>query len=335
MAKEYPLPLCIVGCGGYAKIVLDDIHDMTDVVQLYFASRNPDKAKKYNADYRGSGYFASYEEAAEDPRIKAMYFFTPHDVHVENVKLAAQHGKHILLEKPIGRTISEGKEIIKSARDANVKLMIAENFRFLPLIQKSKELISQGAIGELRMIRTQHEGYDSGAVGEWRSDIERNGGGRFIDGGIHYVDMLIYLAGVPEKIYAVTESPKVIPNHEGEDGIMAILNLPENVTGLVHYSGGTPIQEHHNWVQITGTAGSIGFDPQDSKLTLFKIDSKTEIEVGQSWRGVRGMIKEFQNCITHNRESSMSGHEGLVDLSVVLAAYRSVQDGNAVKVPAP
>ena len=49
----------------------------------------------------------------------------------------------------------------------------------------------------------------------------------------------------------------------------------------------------------------------------------------------RGMIKEFQNCITHNRESSMSGHEGLVDLSVVLAAYRSVQDGNAVKVPAP
>ena len=71
MAKEYPLPLCIVGCGGYAKIVLDDIHDMTDVVQLYFASRNPDKAKKYNADYRGSGYFASYEEAAEEDEEEA------------------------------------------------------------------------------------------------------------------------------------------------------------------------------------------------------------------------------------------------------------------------
>ena len=159
MTKQTRIPLCIVGCGGYAKIVLDNIHDMTDVVELYFASRDLYKAKTYSDDYGGSGYFGSYEEAAMDPRIQAMYFFTPHDLHLENVKLAACHGKHILLEKPIGRTISECEDVIKTACDANVKLMVAENFRFLPTIGKCKELISQGVIGELRVVRTEYEGY--------------------------------------------------------------------------------------------------------------------------------------------------------------------------------
>ena len=148
MTKQTRIPLCIVGCGGHAKIVLDNIHDMTNVVELYFGS---------------------YEEAALDPRIQAMYFFTPHDLHLENVKLAARHGKHILLEKPIGRTISEGEDIIKTACDANVKLMVAENFRFLPTIGKCKELISQGVIGKLRVVRTEYEGYDAGSVAGWRT----------------------------------------------------------------------------------------------------------------------------------------------------------------------
>ena len=334
MTKQTRIPLCIVGCGGYAKIVLDNIHDMTDVVELYFASRDLYKAKTYSDDYGGSGYFGSYEEAAMDPRIQAMYFFTPHDLHLENVKLAACHGKHILLEKPIGRIISECEDIIKTACDANVKLMVAENFRFLPTIGKCKELISQGVIGELRVVRAEHEGYDTGSVAGWRTSIARSGGGRFIDGGVHYVDIMVALAGVPESVYALTESPKVIPDHEGEDGIMVMARLPNNVTGLIHYSGGTPVNKPYNWVQITGTTGTLGFHPHGGDITLYTSVCKAAIQVGSDRIGVRGMVKEFRNCIIDDRESIMSGPEALKDLAVVLAAYRSAQQGTPIAVSA-
>ena len=332
MTDQTRIPLCIAGCGEYARTVLDDIHDMTDVVELYFASRDLLKAKAYSDDYGGSGYFGSYEEAALDPRIQAMYFLTPHDLHLENVKLAASHGKHVLLEKPIGRTISEGKAIIKTARDANIKLMIAENYRFLPTIEKCRELISQGLIGELRVVRTEHEGYDGDSVPGWRTELARSGGGRFIDGGVHNVDIMVALAGVPENVYAQVESPKVITDLEGEDGIMVMAKLPNNVTGLIHYSGGTPVNSTYNWAQITGTTGTLGFDPHGDEITLSTPTSETKIQVGSDKRGVRGMVKEFQDCIINNREPIMSGPEALKDLAVVLAAYQSAQEGTPVAV---
>ena len=334
MAKQTRIPLCIVGCGEYAKTVLDDIHDMTNVVELYFASRDLYKAETYSDDYGGSGHFGSYEEAALDTRIQAMYFLTPHDLHLENVKLAARHGKHVLLEKPIGRTISESKEIIKTACDANVKLMVAENYRFLPTIEKCKELISQGVIGELRVVRTEHEGYDADSVTGWRTELARSGGGRFIDGGVHNVDIMVTLAGVPESVYAQVESPKVITDLEGEDGIMVMAKLPNDVTGLIHYSGGTPVNNPYNWVQITGTTGTLGFDPHGDEITLYTPTSKAKIQVGPDKRGLRGMVKEFQNCIIDDREPIMPGPEALKDLAVVLAAYQSAQQGTPVPVSA-
>ena len=181
MSDDMRLALCIVGCGGYAKTVLNDIYEMTDVLDLYFASRDISKAKEYSEMYGGSGYFGSYEEAIADPRVQAAYFFTPHNVHLENTLLAAKHSKHILMEKPIARTIAESTKMIKVAQDAGVKLMVGENYRFVPAVRRAKEIIDQGNIGEVRVIQAYGESY--GAPTSWRTSIEMTGGGVFIDGG--------------------------------------------------------------------------------------------------------------------------------------------------------
>ena len=106
------LSICIVGCGKYAHTVMEYIGDMTDEVEFSFASREIDKAREYCEQYGGSAYYGSYEDAAKDPRIDAMYFITPHDLHLENARLAAKHGKHVLMEKPIARTVAEARELI-------------------------------------------------------------------------------------------------------------------------------------------------------------------------------------------------------------------------------
>ena len=72
--------------------------------------------------------------------------------------MAARHGKHILMEKPLARTVEEGERMIVTARQEGVKLMVAENYRFLPMVERSRQLIEGGALGNLRLIQIQAEG---------------------------------------------------------------------------------------------------------------------------------------------------------------------------------
>ena len=102
--------------------------------------------------------------------------------------LAARYGKHILVEKPIARTVAEGRAIIQGARTAGVTLMVAENFRFMAQVRRCKELVSGGEVGKLRHVQLQEEA--PFIPGGWRSDRSHNGGGVFIDGGIHKVHFL-------------------------------------------------------------------------------------------------------------------------------------------------
>lgn len=325
------ISLCIVGCGGYAKGVLNDVRDMTDVAEFFFASRDIKKAKAYCKQYGGVDYFGSYEEAASDPRVQAMYFFTPHHKHLENVQLAAKHGKDILMEKPIARTMLEAEEIIDTAESAGVKLMIAENFRFDPAVTKAKELIDAGEIGDLRFVDVRSEGYDISASG-WRLDRERTGGGRFIDGGIHYVDVLRNLGGHPEQVYAACHAPKIVPGIEGEDGITVTARFAGGLTGLIQYSGGTPIQRKWDEVRATGTRGQLQFGVFGNEVRLETPTGAQVFPVEPAFRGVRRMLREFYDSITEEREPIMSGQEGLNDLAVVLASFQSADTGGAVNL---
>jgi phthalate 4,5-cis-dihydrodiol dehydrogenase len=78
-----------------------------DEIERIFASRDVERARAYAETFWGSGVFGSYEAAAADPRVEALYLCTPHHLHREHVALAAQAGKHILVEKPIARTLAE------------------------------------------------------------------------------------------------------------------------------------------------------------------------------------------------------------------------------------
>ncbi len=326
------LSLCIAGCGSYARTVLRDIHDMTEDVRLFFASRDVKKAKEFCETYGGAGYFGSYEEAAADPRVEAMYFCTPHHLHLEHALLAARHRKHILMEKPIARTLAEARQMVQAARDSGVKLMVAENYRFLPTMEKCRQVMSQSgiaSIGQARLIQVNSESYM--VPTDWRTSADLNGGGTFIDGGIHFVDILVYLAGVPERVYAV-QPLQVFRQVEGEDGLVLVARLPGGAVGMVNFSRATPVTKPRVWVNVTCTGGSLSFAPYGNEVILDTPPAQRTITLPEARRGVRGMVREFRNSIREDREPRMSGEEGIKDLAVVLAAYESARLGQEVPV---
>ena len=321
------ISLCIMGCGDYAGKVLNEISDMTDLFDFYFASRDRTKAEAYCGRFAGAGAYGSYEEAASDPDIDAMYFFTPHHVHLENAVLAADNSKHILMEKPIARTLEEARQLIQVARDSRVKLMIAENFRFLPSIERCKSIIDAGEIGRLRQVQLDAEGF--GPSTEWRTDAALTGGGVFIDGGIHYVDALMTLGGYPKAVYAA-KPPQVHRASQGEDGMVMMARLPDGVLGLLNFSRATPLKEQRHRITVTGSKGTLTFNPMGDEIVFNSTVARKTIRLPKARRGVRPMLREFHSCISEDREPSMSGQEALKALAIVLAAYRSADGGGEV-----
>ena len=323
------LGLCVLGCGSFAATFARSIAELRGEVDLYFASRDLHRARDYADRFGGAGAFGDYAEAAADPRVDAVYVCTPHHLHREHVALAVGAGKHVLVEKPIAGTLADAQEIVRLSQTAGVSVMVAENFRFLPAVAESKRLVDEGRLGQVRLIQL-HEQYPFKAAG-WRSRSELNGGGVLIDGGIHKLSAVSYLTGQPNQVYAQQILPGQ-PGLEAEDGMVVTTRSPEGVVGLINHSWNIVPPQPHSWVSISGSTASVYFEVGRPWLRFTDANAETVVELESYSNGLVPMVKEFHRCILEARPPTMTAEEGLADLSLVLAAYESMESGLPVLV---
>lgn len=321
------LGLCVLGCGDFAATFARSIAELRGEIDLYFASRDLRKAHDYKARFNGIDAFGDYAAAAADPRVDAVYVCTPHHLHLEHIALAANEGKHALVEKPIAATLDDAQAMIRLADSAGVTLMVAENWRFHPAMLEAKRLVDAGRLGQVRLIQLQEE-YPFRPSG-WRNRAEFNGGGVLIDGGIHKVSALSYLAGRPRQIYA-HEVPSAQPWLEAEDGVVIMTKSDDGVVGVINHSWRVAPIQPHSWVSISGTTASLYFERGQPQLKVVDADSETLVDLDNYPGGFVPMVREFRNSIREGRQPSMSGAAGAADLALVLAAYESIESGRPV-----
>ena len=322
------LGLCIIGCGDFAWTFAGSMAGLREELDLYFASRDLSRAKFYATQFNGVDAFGSYEAAAADPRVEALYICTPHHLHLEHVRLAARVKKHILLEKPIAHTLADSQAIVAEAQSAGVTLMVAENYRFLSAVRKAKELVDEGRLGQIRLIQLQEQ-YPFQPAG-WRARAELSGGGVFMDGGIHKASLLAHLTGRPNQVYAVRLNPGQ-PDLEAEDGIVVLTQSSEGVAGVIVHSWSAAPVTPRPWVSIAGTEGTIYFELGPPWIKVMDQISEETIGLADDYRGLAPMVQEFRESIQERREPSMTGADGIDDLTLVLKAYESMELG----VPLP
>jgi len=318
------LALCIVGCGQFARTFVQSLQPVRDDLDLFFASRDGSRARAYAALFQGRGAFGSYEDAAADPRVEAMYLCTPHYVHQAHVALAAQAGKHILVEKPLARTLAEGQAIIAAAQRAGVTLMVAENARFMAAVRQCHALIAQGSVGDLRVVQLHEE--TPFQPGHWRSRRDLNGGGVLIDSGIHKVHLLRYFAGEPAHLYAVA-LPQALAQHEGEDGVVVMTRGASGVVGVIHHAWTSAQRPCPAWVAVSGTRGRITFEMGAPWLRLEQGSTTQTWQCADDANGLIPMVQAFRDSIRAGQAPETSGAEGFRDLEVVLKAYESMAQG--------
>lgn len=325
------LSLCVLGCGNYAATFARQLRMSAEPspVHLYFASRDRRRAQAYSRRYAGHGALGSYQEAVADPRIDACYVCTPHHLHLEHALLAISHGKHVLVEKPIARTVSDARRMIEAAASAGVLLMVAENARFLPVVRQCRQLMDDGLLGELRLAQLQQEG--PFRPGGWRASSKHMGGGLLIDGGIHLIDMMVHLAGRPVEVSAF-KLPHALPEMGGEDGLAMTARLPNGGLAFINYSWAATRRIPSAWVALSGSRAKVTFRPGQPTIALETVTTRRQWTYPEDRLGVGAMVKEFHDAISEGHRSGMSAEEAVYDLDIVLATYRSAETGAPVRL---
>ena len=322
--------LCVIGCGAFARTFARAIQGELEHIDLYFASRDASRAAAFSAEFHGADGFGSYESAVTDDRIDAVYVCTPHHLHLEHARLAANAGKHILLEKPLARTAQDARAIVAVAADAGVTLMVAENYRFMPPVIAAKDMVERGDLGTLRLVQLQ-EDFPFQPI-EWRNDSELNGGGVLIDGGIHKASLLAYLAGNPSEVYAA-EVPSAQPGLAAEDGVVAMLRYPNGMAGIINHSWSAGPHTPRPWVSLSGSKASAVFELGGDWIDTIGATGRHRQQLHNDRAGLAGMVREFRQSVQEGRPPAMNGDEGVRDVALVQTCYESIRTGSPVSFP--
>jgi len=147
--------------------------------------RDRTRAEQLSARFGAERACTSVEELLDDPSLDAVYISSPVHLHAEHAEAAASAGKHVLCEKPMGRTADDCRRILRACTDAGVHLEVCFVLRGWPIYQQVRRQIADGGLGRLVEIRAHLAKWTTRAPDEWRLDPRRAGGGALTFAGQH------------------------------------------------------------------------------------------------------------------------------------------------------
>lgn len=335
------MKIALIGCGGIARTHAQCFRNVAGgEVHLVAASRTADKARQAAGEIGAQGWLAPYSAALEAPDIAAVLILTPHHTHVELAAEALRRGKHVFLEKPVTRTVAEAEPLARALREnPRLVLMAGENFHFIPAIQQAVEALRAGTIGRLHSVAA-HALYCVRAE-DWRRRREEMGGGALLDGGVHTIHGLRMLGGEIASVFAMEPAEKW-NEMEGEESLQLLLRFVSGATASFYFSWanhGNPLLPDF---LVSGTEGAIAVRIRERHNELYKLGQKKpeQVRIGNRFgnrdiyrrHGAEGAITEFLDCIKTGRQPILPLAEGLRDVAVIEAAYRSLTTRKEEKV---
>ncbi len=338
----------VIGTGAISAAHIDSINKLEDASLTAVWSRTPEKAKQV-AEREGCVAVSSIEELVKRDDVDAVTICTPSGAHMEPALLAIEAGKHVIIEKPLEVTDERCQRIIDAADRAGVKLGVIFQSRFSPANVALHEAIQAGRFGRLVMgdayvkwYRPQSY-YDSGA---WRGTWELDGGGALMNQAIHTVDVLLWLMGPVESVFAYADC-LAHERIEVEDTVAAVLKFESGAMGVIEAA--TSVQPGYpKRVEVHGSKGGAVIvddsvvewheadDPERGKAMLETFGAKSvsgtaSDPMAMSFDNHRRQIGDFVKAIKEDGTPAIDGREGARSVAVVRAIYKSAQEGRPVK----
>lgn len=314
-----PIRLVFLGCGGVTRKHSKTLKAFPEV-KRYYASRTVKKAEGFCREWKGTGFFDSYDAAIESPDIDVVFIATPPDSHLDLTLKAIAAGKHVIVEKPAFFHAADF-DLVESARaKTGVQVMVAENYFYKPLLRTLRQILQTDVIGDVKFMvfnatKTQK-------TGDWRDEAAQAGGGALFEGGIHWVN---FMSNLGLTVRAVTGFQPQGLNTSLERSFQMVVSYENGPIGTLLYSweintlfGGLRLS------RIYGTEGSITMESNGVFIFVR----------GKKWRfillpglsdivGTKAMFTDFFQALRTGKEPAFTMALAKRDLEMIETAYRT------------
>lgn len=312
----------ILGPGGIAKKFATGLRALDDAQLVAVGSRSRDRADGFADAFDVPHRHASYEALARDPEVDAIYVATPHPFHKEHSILCLEAGKPVLCEKPFAINRRETRDMIEVARREGVFLMEAMWTRFLPITQRVKAWVTEGAIGEVQMLYADF-GFRANVNPKGRLFDLALGGGGLLDVGIYPIS---YAAMIFDAQPTTISSQARI----GETGVdeQAAMVFGYDGGQLALISCGIRIRTPHE-AKILGTDGMISIAHfWDGRTATLSAGGKEEVVTLEcAGNGYECEAAEVARCVRAGKlESDLMPHADTLATMQTLDAVREQWD---------
>ncbi|MFN3389480.1 MAG: Gfo/Idh/MocA family protein [Allosphingosinicella sp.] len=336
--KKKQVGYAIVGLGSYGLgQIIPQFANCRLSRLTALVSGDPEKARRVAAEHevpeRSIYGYEDFDRIRDNPDVDVVYVVLPNSMHAEYTIRAAAAGKHVLCEKPMAVSSAECEAMIAACRKAGRRLMIGYRSHFEPHNLHAMRLAREEAVGRSRFVQSEH-GFSIGDPAQWRLKRALAGGGSMMDIGIYSVQALRYMAGEePVSVIATEQTDRSDPRFsEVEDRVSWSFLYPSGLVGhgFSSYSSG------HSHIRLTGSEGWIDMEP----ATPYG-GHAMRVRKGGETRGVTpppgpavnqfaGQLDHMAECVLEGREPIVAGEEGLRDMRIIEAIYRSAAEGRRI-----
>ena len=243
------------------------------------AGRDEEAVAEAARRYGFAEHVTDWHAIVADDRVGLFDNVGPNNLHAEPTIAAAEAGKHVICEKPLGRDASESYDTWQRVEATGVKHMCAFNYRFVPAVRLAREMIEAGEIGDITHFRGAYlQEWGAADIDAWRFDKSAAGSGALGDLGAHVVDMARYLVGEIDAVAAMTAT--FWPEREVDDAVESAVSFENGAVGTIEATRFANGRKNAFTWEINGTKGSLAFD----------LERLNELEHSEGNKGFRTVL---------------------------------------------
>lgn len=337
-----PVRLVLIGLGMATRPHLEAFADPSSFVDVA-GIHNRSRARAHAvAERYGHRIYDTLDEIAADPEVEAVVIATPPDQRGEIVEMMARAGKHILMEKPLERSLAAARQLVETCEGHRVHLGIVLQHRFRVGAKRLHTLVASGALGEIALVRVEVPWWRDQAYYDepGRGTYARDGGGVLISQAIHTLDLMLSLTGPAQSVQSFCATTR-LHRMESEDFATAGVRFQSGAVGSIVATTasfpGSPESITLDCTLATATlrAGWLEVAWRDGSSEETGEPASTgagadPMAFPSDWH--RELIADFALAIRQNRPPRITGREALRVHALIDAMTRSAREGSVARV---
>lgn len=345
----------VIGTGSISSCHLQSYQNNSNAELYAVCDLNEERAQKAADKYGASKVYTDYRELLADPAIEAVSICTWNNTHAEISIAALEAGKHVLVEKPLCRTVEDALRIQEAVAASGKLLQVGFVRRYDANAQLLRSMVDKGEFGELYYAKATTI-RRLGNPGGWFADKERSGGGPLIDIGVHVIDLCWYMMGRPKAVSVSANTYRKLGNRSNvknlsfykaadydpsqntvEDLANALIRFENGASLLVDVSFTLHAKDNEGAVKLYGDKGGFEIDPEmvivtEKEDTILNIYPQTDHK-GFNFDGAfQNEINHFIDCVQQGNTPISPVEDGVEIMKILCGIYESAAKGAEVRL---